>query len=219
MNDISKELIQNTIEVWSPEAGYTISEEEAIEIIQNIRNYVRVLMEIDQNHKANIQIDFNDINNLKTEGFSGFKSVKELWEDKSCIPKIKGVYLVLDHNGTADFINPGVGGFFKGKDPNISIEELNNNYVKDSLVVYIGKAGSPTGKATLHSRLNQYLRFGQGKNVGHWGGRLIWQLKNYRNLVFCWKLTIDDDPREVEKQLIDNYEKQYGMKPFANLVR
>jgi hypothetical protein len=130
-----------------------------------------------------------------------------------------GVYLVLDPCGKPDFINPGVGGFFKGKDPNVSIEELNNNYVPDSLVVYIGKAGGPSSEATLHSRLSQYLRLGQGKNVGHWGGRLIWQLKSHRDLLFCWRSTPDDDPREVEKLLIDNCEKQYGNKPFANLVK
>lgn len=164
-------------------------------------------------------MDFNDIYSLKNNGFSGFKSIRELWNDKTCIPNIKGVYLVLDQNGRPDFVIPGVGGFFKGKDPNVSIAELSDNHVPDSLVVYIGKAGGPTSMATLHSRLGQYLRFGQGKNVGHWGGRLIWQLKNHRGLLLCWKPTPDDDPREVEKLLIGNYEKQYGKKLFANLVR
>lgn len=164
-------------------------------------------------------MNFSDTEGLKIEGFAGFKSINELWNSKSDIPKLKGVYLVLDPNGKPDFINPGVGGFFKGKDPNVSIEELNNNFVPDSLVVYIGKAGGPSSEANLHSRLSQYLRFGQGKNVGHWGGRLIWQLKCHRDLLFCWRQTSDDDPRDVERLLIDSYMKQFGKKPFANLVR
>ena len=168
---------------------------------------------------AEFNKDFNSNSDIEGHGFTGFVTVKSLCNDKSCIPKTKGVYLVLDPNGKPEFINPGVGGFFKGKDPNVSIEELNNNCVPDSLVVYIGKAGGHSSEATLHSRLSQYLRFGQGKNVGHWGGRLIWQLKKHRNLVFCWKTTPDDDPREVEKLLINNYEKQYGKRPFANLVK
>jgi len=163
-------------------------------------------------------VDFNDIDSLKNNGFFGFKSISELWNDRTCIPKIKGVYLVLDQNGKPDFVNPGVGGFFKRKDPNVTIDELQENHVPNSLVVYVGKAGGPTSMATLHSRLGQYLRFGQGKNVGHWGGRLIWQLKLHRDLLFCWKSTSDDDPREVERLLIDSYVKQYGKKPFANLV-
>lgn len=164
-------------------------------------------------------MDFSSILDIEEHGFAGFVTVVSLWNDKACIPKTQGVYLVIDINGKPEFIDPGVGGFFKGKDPNVSVEQLNENYVPDSLAVYIGKAGGPTSMATLHSRLGQYLRFGQGKNVGHWGGRLIWQLKNHRNLVFCWKPTTDDDPRKVEKQLIDNYEKRYGKKPFANLVK
>lgn len=162
-------------------------------------------------------MDINNINSIRKNGFTGFVTVESLWNDKSCIPKTNGVYLVLDTNGKPEFIDPGVGGFFKGKDPNVSVEELNDNYVPDSLAVYIGKAGGPTSMATLHSRLGQYLRFGEGKNVGHWGGRLIWQLKEHRNLVFCWKSTPDDDPREVEKSMIIDYLNQFGKKPFANL--
>lgn len=165
------------------------------------------------------QIDFNSIDDILRHGFFGFRTIESLWIDRTCIPKYKGVYLVLDQNGKPYFMNPGVGGFFKGRDPNVSVVELNDNHVPGSLVVYIGKAGGPTSMPTLHSRLGQYLRFGQGMNVGHWGGRLIWQLKNHRGLLLCWKPTPDDDPREVEKLLISNYEKQYGKKPFANLVR
>lgn len=164
-------------------------------------------------------MNFNNIELLTESGFKGFEPVKELWFDRSAIPKIKGVYLVINPSyQEADFIHPGVGGFFKNKDPNVSIDELRNNHVENSQVVYIGKAGSPTGKATLHSRLGQYLRFGQGKNVGHWGGRLIWQLKNYEDLIFCWKASIDEDPREVEKRLLHLFENQFGSRPFANLT-
>ena len=164
-------------------------------------------------------MDFSNISNIKEKGFRGFNAIKSLWNDKTSIPKTKGVYLVLDPNSKPDFINPGVGGFFKGNDPNVAIAELNSNFVLGSLVVYIGKAGGPTSKATLHSRLGQYLRFGQGKKVGHWGGRLIWQLKNHRELLFCWRTTQSDDPRGIEKILINDYIKQHGKKPFANLVR
>ena len=59
---------------------------------------------------AKSQINFNNINEIKSEGFSGFKTVKSLWEDQSCLPNIKGVYLVLDpHKDNPRFINPGVG--------------------------------------------------------------------------------------------------------------
>ena len=92
-------------------------------------------------------MSFNNVDDIKKIGFMGFKSVKDLWIDRSSIPKIKGVYLVVNpSNSKPEFMNPGVGGFFKGKDPNVSLAELENNYVENSQVIYIGKAGSPTEK-------------------------------------------------------------------------
>lgn len=165
-------------------------------------------------------MDFNSKNSIKENGFYGFKTVQELWENHSVIPKKKGVYLVINPTfEQTEFINPGVGGFFKGKDPNVSFDELSKNHVENSQVVYIGKAGSLTGNATLKSRLWQFLRFGQTQDVGHWGGRLIWQLKNHPNLVFAWKDTPQTDPRSVEKELIQLFINQFGNLPFANLRR
>jgi hypothetical protein len=164
-------------------------------------------------------MDFNNRKELEKNGFKGFITVSELWIDKSPIPKIKGVYLIIDPIfKKTDFLANGVGGFFKGKDPSVPIPELKSNLVKTSQVVYIGKAGTPTGKATLNSRLGQYLRFGQTKNVGHWGGRYIWQIKKHSDLIFCWKPTPNQDPRENEKQLLSHYIKNFGNRPFANLT-
>lgn len=164
-------------------------------------------------------MNFNNKAEIKKNGFEGFIAVKDLWTDKSPIPKIKGVYLIIDPNyENPEFLNKGAGGFFKGKNPNVSESELKLNIVPKSQVIYIGKAGSLTGQATLHSRLGQYLRFGQTKNVGHWGGRYIWQIKRHSDLIFCWKTTPNDDPREIEKQLLNKYIKDFGKRPFANLT-
>lgn len=62
-------------------------------------------------------------------------------------------------------VNICTGGFFKGKNPNVSIQELNSNWIDGEHIVYIGKA------TELCRRLRQYMSFGQGKNIGHWGGR------------------------------------------------
>jgi len=161
--------------------------------------------------------DFNNIGHLKQAGFEGFKTKGELFLDSSTIPKVKGVYLVLFQSSKPSFLEVGTGGFFKRKNPNISLERLKKNWVYNSKVVYIGKAGSKSGNATLHSRLNQYLKFGQGKNIGHWGGRLIWQLKNSSNLIVCWKKLSAEEPREVEQLLIQLFINQFGKRPFANL--
>ena len=164
-------------------------------------------------------IEFNNIEKLKKLGFSGFKSVSELIANPNILPNEMGVYLVLNStNKKTEFLTKGVGGFFKGKDPNISLAELKNNWVDKSKIIYIGKAGGLNGKATLRSRLKQYLRFGQGFNVGHYGGRLIWQLKNHSELEFCWLILTDIEPRELEKKLLAEFIRQYGKRPFANLT-
>ena len=164
-------------------------------------------------------MNFNSITELKKNGFKGFKTVSELWIDRISIPKAMGVYLVINPNfKNTKFISPGVGGFFKGKNPNVSINEVQLNLVANSQIVYIGKAGSSTSKATLYSRLGQYLRFGQTINIGHWGGRYIWQIKNHSDLIFCWKPTPNREPREIEKQLLDAFINQFGKRPFANLT-
>ncbi len=46
MGQYSKELIQNTIDVWSPKYGYTLSEDEAVEIIYNLTRYFETLDDI-----------------------------------------------------------------------------------------------------------------------------------------------------------------------------
>lgn len=162
-------------------------------------------------------MDFNSLEEIKKNGFIGFKTIGELCIDSDILPKKKGVYLVLHLVKKPVFLINGTGGFFKGKNPNVQIDELNNNWVKNSKVVYIGKAGGNLSKATLHSRLKQYLDFGRGKSVGHWGGRYIWQISNSNELVICWKELDKEEPNIIESGLIKIFSDKYGKRPFANL--
>ncbi len=110
-------------------------------------------------------MDFNNIDEIKKAGFIGFKKMSELFIDSSSISKTKGVYLVLNPNyKKAEYLQIGTGGHFKGKNPNVLIDELKANWVDNSLVVYIGKAGSETGAATLNSRLKQYSAWTREKH-------------------------------------------------------
>lgn len=73
------------------------------------------------------------------------------------------------------------------------------------------------GKANqLERRLKQFADFGAGKPVGHWGGRLIWQLPDSRRLLVAWRETPERVPREVEGELINEFRRVYGKSPFAN---
>lgn len=99
-------------------------------------------------------IQFNNIEALKDHGFLGFKTVKELNDNPNLIPNQMCVYLVLYlSEGEPRFLNLGVGGFFKGKDPNISLIALESHWVRDCKTIYIGKAGGFESGAILGTRL------------------------------------------------------------------
>lgn len=159
---------------------------------------------------------FNNIEEIEKNGFTGFLSIGELNLSKRIIPKSKGVYCVLYLSElNPAFVKKGSGGFFRGQDPNVSIDLLNSKWVDNTKVIYIGRGGQEGKQSNLHSRLSQYLRFGQGKNVGHWGGRYIFQLEYSSKLLVCWKIT--EEPEKLESQLLRDFEEFYGKLPFGNI--
>ncbi|MCM1311877.1 MAG: hypothetical protein NC252_03125 [Roseburia sp.] len=154
-----------------------------------------------------------EVAKYKEDGFSGFIKVSDLRISSNIIPQSGGVYVVLRvSDDKPQFLEMGTGGHFKGKDPNVSIAELESNVIEGSSTMYIGKATS------LRKRLGQLLRFGVGANIGHWGGRYLWQLADADDLLIAWKETPKTDPRTVEASMLSNYVNQYGRLPFANLA-
>lgn len=155
---------------------------------------------------------FQTIGDVEDSGFTGFISIEKLQNETSMVPSCSGVYMVVRSTKTApQFLTEGTGGYFKKKNPNVSIEVLQSNWVNNSCVLYIGKA------ASLKKRLKQYLDFGKGCPVAHWGGRYIWQLEDATQLLLCWKETPNDDPKLIESALISSFKSFYGVRPFANL--
>jgi siroheme synthase-like protein len=164
-------------------------------------------------------MNFGSIDDIRQSGFKDFRAISTLQESGCCdVPDVPGVYLVLRPNtAPPDFLERSTGGHFKGKDPTVAVSRLKSKWVEDALVLYIGEAGGPSNKATLRSRLKLYMQFGQGKPVGHRGGRYIWQLRDSCDLLVCWKPTPNAVPREVEKGLIREFKAVYKKLPFANI--
>lgn len=157
----------------------------------------------------------NTINQLKECGFKGFVTVKELKSGRKAdnVPSVSGIYIVLRPTTECpEFIYPGTGGFFKDKDPNVSLDELRSNWVEEEPIIYIGQSNT-----NIKRRLKEYMNFGCGKKVGHKGGRYIWQLADSDNLIVCWKEV--ENARAIEKKMIADFkDKHNGMRPFANLI-
>ena len=155
----------------------------------------------------------NQIEELKKDGFKGFKRVKELRISIEDIPYKKGVYVVIRYNrDKPEFEEKGTGGHFKGKDPNKPIEDLIKKWVEGSFIIYIGQT-----ERTLNERIEELLKFGNGQRVAHWGGRLIWQLKDREDLIIAWKELPEGDPAKKEHEMLKSFKERYKKLPFANL--
>ncbi len=162
---------------------------------------------------------FKTLADIEDQGFVGFLKISDLMRDSSKIPDKPGVYMVIyEGSGTPTFLETGTGVFHKDKNPNVGFPVLIKNWVKNTVVLYIGKAGGSDYDTTLSKRLKDYLRFGKGASVGQYGGRLIWQIKNSGDLLICWKTMIPGEPRNVEAELISEFAAYYEKRPFANLA-
>jgi hypothetical protein len=157
-----------------------------------------------------------DRNGLTAAGFAGWQTWAELRSnDYRQVPHAPAVYVVYrDTDDLPDFLDANPGGRFKAKDPTVTRGELISNWVSGAHVVYIGKAD------LADRRLKQFARFGAGEPVGHWGGRLIWQLADSGALRVAWHtITWAEDARAYEKRLLALFATHNrGQRPFANLT-
>lgn len=156
---------------------------------------------------------------LKNRGFVGFIRFGEL--DLAEVPSDPGVYAVVSEGGRApDVLALSVGGWFKGRDPSVAPAVLRARLTNGAQTLYLGKAAAGSrGTRGLRKRIQEFIRFGAGQAVGHWGGRYIWQLAESGTLGIAWLPVLNRPAGEVESELMDEFFRAYGSLPFANLRR
>lgn len=157
------------------------------------------------------------IRGLRTQGFQGFIRIGDL--KLQDIPPGPGIYAVVwDGVGLPPVAEVSVGGWFKKKNPSVSHAEALSRLIPGVQLLYLGKAGlGASANRGLRKRIGEYLRFGQGEPIGHWGGRLIWQVEDPSQLRIGWKVVDVTDPELVEKTLLREFREEFGQLPFANL--
>lgn len=158
-------------------------------------------------------------NTLIRDGSVGFRPFAELEPDD--IPGLPGIYAVVAPDGyEANFLSDSVGGHFKKRNPSIPEIALRGEWVMGADVLYIGKAGAGAGgNRGLRKRIKEFAEFGRGRPVGHWGGRLLWQLAESQALIIAWKVLPGTEVDEAEAHYHASFRAHYDRLPFANLVQ
>ncbi|MFD4439301.1 hypothetical protein ACFWPK_05925 [Nocardia sp. NPDC058519] len=152
--------------------------------------------------------------NFALDGFGRFVSFSGL--PAAGVPAEPGVYVVVRTATTTPvFLSASPAGWFKGKDPTLPLAELQAAWVPGEPVLYIGKAAAGQSRTRgLRKRLDEYRRHGAGHPVGHWGGRMIWQLADSAELLVGWQVVAD--ARAAEKAMIADFVAMYRQRPFSN---
>ena len=147
-----------------------------------------------------------DRDGLVAAGFEGFVPLVRM-AMKDVTPE-KGVYVVLRASADAPYSLSNCSPLRP-----YALQDLEERWILGSAIVYIGKAGTPTSKGGLKSRLSPFSRKGRS----HSGGRSIWHLDDADELLVCWAKTPEFNPRHVEEDYLDEFARVHLRQPFANV--
>lgn len=138
------------------------------------------------------------------------KTLKELWDNYSELPAEHGIYRILIPNGMEITFKERIENH---PDDAYLVPKLQEKYEKSrtSGILYIGKA---SGRRGLRQRLGQYLRYGFDSGKNHRGGRAIFQIEGFENLICEYEVCPNCE--EVERQQLCEFQKTYGVFPVAN---
>jgi hypothetical protein len=153
---------------------------------------------------------------LENASLVGWHRFADILQHLQAIPtSAGGVYVVFrEATDPPTFLERSPAARWRG-DPTEDVAVLAERWIKGVGVVNIGKAKH----GQLRKRLRAYHSFGSGKSGRHSGGRYIWQLADAGECLVAWREEpIDIVPRDVEEAMIADFRKEFGKRPFANIV-
>jgi len=155
---------------------------------------------------------------LKQHNISNFSTFEELHKS-NCrdIPDKCGVYIVFCPLSFKVQFKASTDGLeqYNSRELTVSIQALQDKWVPQTHILYIGKAGGTSN--TLLKRVRQYVRYGYREVQNHRGGRYIWQLEGDKNLLIGYKVLINEDAKMYEENMLTQFEEHFHKLPFANL--
>ena len=154
-----------------------------------------------------------DIPDLQTRGFQGFMAIRELENNAEAVVTRPGIYVVIRiDDGHPHFLVQNPGGRPRGQDPTVPISRLQEKWVPNAQTLYIGST-----ERQLRDRIGELVQFSRGQNVGHRGGRYLWQVECSCDFKVAW--LEHENPKRKEQELLTEFERCFGRLPFANLRR
>lgn len=155
---------------------------------------------------------------LRAAGFEGFATVVALREAAAeGVPAETGVWVVVrDIEAPPRFMPKSWAATWRGMDPTEPADALAARWVAGAAVLYVGTAPGSGVRARLQQRIKRFLRFGAGRNVGHWSGRRIWQLSGNAGLRIGWKCVAEGGVDAEAARMLAAFESRHGALPFAN---
>ena len=157
-------------------------------------------------------------------GFRGSLSIGSLQEATSQIrllprmimskiPNSPGVYVIIT---PPEFIFSLREEVIRGKHLHLFAKaDMPERWVKDTDIIYIGRAGGSDIIKNLPDRIKLLIRHSLGKTTLHRGGQDIWLLEQDGSFLLYWKGC--DDPKTMERNLLEEFKIQHhGKLPFGN---
>ena len=146
---------------------------------------------------------------------NGCETLENLWcnwdKCKKLIPPTRGIYRIVAPIEMTISFSPEINGHPIADAYDVSV--LENKYEKANHphLLYIGKA---EGEKGLRQRIRQYLLYGFAKGNSHRGGRAIFQIKAFKNLICEWEEF--EDCAAIEHQQLKAFSEEYAVYPIAN---
>lgn len=157
----------------------------------------------------------NFMNSILIGEFEPFFSFEYLHEHGyGYIPNENGLYIVCIPLGFEKRILLTTTAMeeYQGRCLLYLVEELENKWIENCNVLYIGKADG--NRNHLRNRIRQFVKYAYAEVNNHRGGRSLWQLEDNKSLLIGWRSTLDAS--NAERQMILSFEKEYQQLPFAN---
>lgn len=102
------------------------------------------------------------------EKFEGFRSFADITQNPELVADEPGGYAIsLPRGFEVVFQEKGTGAWHKGKNPNVRLARLRDEWVPGANILYFGETGSGTSSRRLRTRAQLLLKFGRSEPCGH----------------------------------------------------